>query len=361
MNGILNLFEIAEAFKEEMLKDRPEHSKMFGRLASECRDEIKSGKCFYCDESVSSYCNSHSIPASFLKNIAEEGKLFTHAGVIELELSKSESGVNQTGTFYIICRKCDSKIFKDYENKDSYNGEVNQRVLAQIAMKNYLKAIFQRKLEIALHEKMGEDNPINMHVIRNYKLDLNDNIRGFKKAKKVDVKPLQDEYYLFFYEKLDYVVPIAFQHKIALAVDLEGGIINNLYNYKEEYRIQHLHLSVFPLDGTSVVMMFIDKTERRYREFIRQFQNLSLEDQLAAINYIIFLYSEDFYLSPSVKSVVEDDRDLKEVSGRIGATLAVNNNEIDSLKMNYCLSDFKKISNMLSPSYAVSNREDMCD
>ncbi|QOW05767.1 hypothetical protein IC830_06850 [Vibrio parahaemolyticus] len=275
MDKIFNLSNISESQKKEMLESKVEFSKKNSQLASKSRKSSKSGKCLYCKKATTSYCNSHSIPASFLKNIAKNGKLLTHGGLIDLPLLNADSGVNQAGTFHIICRDCDSKIFSDYENKATYDSDIKQKTLAQIAMKNYLKTVSQRAFEIAYNEHLADDSVIDLSSTNNIKdLDLKENVRGFERAKKVDLKCVQDEYYLFFYEKLSYVVPIAFQHKIAIAVDLEGNVINNLYNHDPKYKMQHLHLAVFPLEDTSIVMMFIDKKDTRYRQFIRQFQHI---------------------------------------------------------------------------------------
>ncbi|KXS52631.1 MAG: hypothetical protein AWU57_2989 [Marinobacter sp. T13-3] len=355
MDKIFNLSNISESQKKEMLENKVEFSKKKSQLASESRKSSKSGKCLYCKEPTTSYCNSHSIPASFLKNIAKDGKLLTHGGLIDLPLLNSDSGVNKAGTFHIICRDCDSKIFSDYENKATYDSDIKQKTLAQIAMKNYLKTVSQRAFEIAFHEHLADDSGIDLSSINNIKdLDLKDNVRGFERAKKVDLKCVQDEYYLFFFEKLSYVVPIAFQHKIALAVDLEGNVINNLYNHDPKYKIQHLHLAVFPLEETSIVMMFIDKKDTRYRQFIRQFNTLSLEDKLALINYMIFLYSEDFFLSASLDEEIVNDEKLKYVSGSLGfGLIGSGESAIDALKENYSLSGFKDIPSLLSPEHSA--------
>ncbi|MEZ9840133.1 hypothetical protein AB4323_23855 [Vibrio sp. 10N.261.52.C11] len=293
-----------------------------------------------------------------MKNIAEDGKLLTHGGLIDLPLLKPDSGVNQAGTFHVICRDCDSKIFSDYENKDTYDSSLKQKTLAQIAMKNYLKAISQRAFEIAFHENLEEDSGIDFSSINNIKdLDLKENVRGFERAKKVDLKCIQDEYYLFFHEKLNYVVPIAFQHKLALAVDLEGYVVNNLYNHDPKYKIQHLHLAVFPLEETSVVVMFIDKKDTRYLQFIRQFNLLSLEDKLALANYIVFLYSEDFFLSTSLDEKIVNDEILKCVSGSIGVGMVgLGGSIVEALKDNFSLAVFKDVPNLLSPDHSVCRK-----
>lgn len=61
-----------------------------------------------------------------------------------------EKGIREAGTFQLICRECDSVIFQEYENEDNYKKEPNGMMLAQIAMKNYLKAISKRLNELEI-------------------------------------------------------------------------------------------------------------------------------------------------------------------------------------------------------------------
>ena len=43
------------------------------------------------------------------------------------------------------------------------------------------------------------------------------------------------DYFLIYYKKLDYTVPIAFQDKIALINSFDNEIINNIYNFEPNY------------------------------------------------------------------------------------------------------------------------------
>jgi hypothetical protein len=101
-------------------------------------------------------------------------------------------------------------------------------------------------------------------------------------------------------------------------------------------------------------MMFIDKKDARYRQFMRQFKSLSLEDQLALINYMIFLYSEDFFLSVSLDEEIVNDEKLKSVSGSLGfGLIGSGGSAIDALKENYSLSGFKDIPSLLSLEHSA--------
>ena len=355
MKKTLNLADIPIYLKKKMQEEKVEFSKKMSQVSSKSRKDSKSGVCLYCEKKINSYCNSHSIPASFLRNIADDGKLYAHGGLIDLPLLKYEEGVNKAGTFLIICRDCDSKIFSDYENEVNYNSLPTQKMLAQIAMKTYLKNISKRVYEISSNNNIGDIYDVdltNANVIKD--TDLKENIQGFKRAKKISIKCIQDEYYLFLNEKLDYIVPVAFQNQIALAVDLEGNVVNNLYNHDCKYRIKMAHIAIFPLKYYSVVMMFIDNKDKRYRSFIRQMNKLSTEERLELINYIVFLYSEDFFLSKKIREEVMTDENLKEVSGRTGSSIiSRDENILDVLKENYDLSNVKNIPNLLSSDYSI--------
>lgn len=58
------------------------------------------------------------------------------------------------------------------------------------------------------------------------------------------------------FDKLNYVVPIAFQGMIALITGVSGELINNQYNYAPDYSVEYLHLAIFPLENSSVIITF---------------------------------------------------------------------------------------------------------
>ena len=136
-----------------------ELNKQMSKTMAEIRASLKPGTCFYCGNTVSSYCNSHNVPRYCLENIGSDGLVSGPNAIYELpkmglSIGKGTPGINESGTFSLICRECDSRIFQEYENPASYMAgcEPSQKMLSQIAMKNYLKFIYKRKTEIALME-----------------------------------------------------------------------------------------------------------------------------------------------------------------------------------------------------------------
>ena len=176
-------------------------------------------------------------------------------------------------------------------------------MIAQMALKNSLKSISKRLFEIELFNLASKisETARSFTEIKNEinEIDLKEYEKSYKKAKRAIEKNSTSDYYVCYYEKLDYVVPIAFQASLAMVMDFEGKIINDIYNPSAKYVIQNIHISILPLKTETIIVMFIEDGDTRYRRFYKQFNKLPLEDKLAVLTYIIFLYSEDIYFSKS--------------------------------------------------------------
>lgn len=345
---------------KELLGDNfIDSKKEFNRMLAQSRKRAKKDNCMYCNEEKSSFCNSHSVPAFCLKNIATDGSLYYSNTLIDVALLDSEKGVKNAGTFQLICRGCDSKIFQEYEDPSNYDKEPTPRMIAQIAMKNYLKQISKRLNEYALFDIAYEINPLAggmakyMHRIQ--EMDLLEYKNGFEKAKRLSKKDWKGEYYQFYYEKLDYVVPLAFQGSISLVVDLDGTIVNNIYNEDINYKIQDLHICIFPLKESTVVTMFIDSNNKRYCNFYKKFNKLTHEDKLALVNYMIFLYSEDVFLSKNIPEHILKNDKLIEVAKQSSMAFLSTPfvDTIEESKKVYDLSKRNEIPNLLSEEYKL--------
>lgn len=231
-------------------------------------------------------------------------------------------------------------------------------MIAQIAIKDYLRSISKRKHEIALYDNMkdlglSKDYFLQKQIINN--LDLQEYIEEFNRAKRVAEKRWENEYYLFYYQKLDYVVPIAFQGNVALMLDFEGSIINDIYNKSPKYKIKSIHICVFPLENSSVILLFVDSKHKRYRSFYKQFKKLTHTDKLAAINFIIFSYSEDVFINKKVNEKVLKHQGLIDASRKsfdiVSSTPNVNTALIG--RENVDFSKMNEIPNLLLEEFKV--------
>lgn len=334
------------------------YRKKINDLIAEGRRLTKGNQCMFCGKEVNSFCNSHSLPAFCLKNISHIGEVYSVNILIGFSVSDVDKGVKQAGTFRCICRECDSKIFSEYENPENYKSKLTSKMIAQIAMKNYLRQIGKKIEEIGLYKTalkdIGVNNNLLQHQLRITENDMQEYKGKFKKAKRIVNKGWENEYYLFYSKKLDYVTPVAFQGLVTLITDLQGNIVNNIYNMDTGYHIQDLHICVFPLKDTTQIILFVDSESKRYRKFIKEFNRLEITQQLAIINYIIFLYSEDVFISKKIPQNIIDDEELVSVSKQTYYAMAVpGTNVIEEVIKEYDLNKSNKIPNLLSEEFKI--------
>lgn len=334
-------------------------NKRMSRINAEVRQRAKRDTCYVCKKDCSSFCNSHSVPQFCLKRVATDGKVYMSGIQTVYPVLGKDNGVNDAGTFHLICRECDGKLFQDYENPVAYINRPTGKMLAQIVMKDYLLMISKRFQERALYTIMGErfENGYDyaMHQLEIIDLDLVEYQSEFEHAKIAGAGNHDDWYYLCYYQQLDYVVPFAFQGPMVMVSDFEDNVINDIYNMSPDYHTKEIHIAVFPLEKTSVVMMIVNSREKRYRKFYRQLNKLSLEEQLSAINYIIFSYSENVFISKDLGDEVLKDKNFLETCQK--CNIAVSDypfgDALPAAIRDFNLSKRKDVPNLLSRKYAL--------
>ena len=274
----MSLLEIPEG------TDDIEVRKQMNQMLSEARKSAKPTKCILCGNTQSSFCNSHSVPQFALRPIADNGMVLHASAAIGFaeEIVDIENGINKSGTFNYICRKCDGAFFQDYENEADLIKNPTDKMLAEITVKDMLLLMSKRATEKELVK------------IQQKRFSCFDNVDDLIRLKELDAEEFEEEilfhkgiadrnetgeYQVLFWKVLPYVIPIAAQSAIALTSDLEGKNVNDVYDYNPNVRIQYMHLCFFPLKNQSVVLAFYHKRDKLYRSLRHQI-NSSSEDKV---------------------------------------------------------------------------------
>ena len=345
--------------KEKMIAAK----KHIAEIDKTVRKNTKGETCLICGKACSSFCRSHSIPDFVLRNIDEDGYVSAPRQADSLEPNKS-TGVLAAGVFFNICEDCDSKFFQRYEEESAFDGSPSDEMLTAMAVKNCLKTIYQRTVD-------REENAIYSERIESPKLISN----GEVSAPEQDIKEFQmelqyalqpkntsqnEKYHLCYYKKLDYVVPFATQFAMAMLVDLEGNTIHDLYSGSSSYRMEHLHVAVFPFKQSSVVLLFTKNGETKHRRFIRQLKKLEEQDQLSAINFLVFSGADNVFVQKSCYERMSKNPIFMEACR---LTYALDTN-VEKPKLGLHVAqrahNFKKryaLPNLLSPQYALKTEE----
>lgn len=292
----------------------------------------KIKKCFYCGKEVTSFCNSHHIPDFVLRIISNNGYLYNYTAALDKasDYDKIKIGHNQAGTFKLICVDCDKKVFAKYEQPEVYQKKFSNEAFTLIALKNYLKFLHKRIYEKKDYQsKIDSMNKYKDYFLSDLSIDFfekelpkiaqylcyedlfintNEDIVNYKN-KILEIKNNTSNYQIFYYKKLDYIVPLAAQTMIALFSDFNDVVINNCYDIN--FIPKELHIAVFPFKTCSYIIMGADITSGLYDNFYRQFRMLSENDKSSVINYLIIRYSEDYFYTESLQNIIKCNEKVK--------------------------------------------------
>jgi len=275
------------------------------------RSDAKRSSCYICNKPVSSFCNSHLIPRFILKNIAADGELVQPAALLNVPFLDQTKGLNNSGTFHIICKDCDSGVFSDYENPELIKKYPTNKLLAQIALKNFLMQINKRLQEKAFYGNLHKRFPqrfIGTEVLDDIqRLDLRDFEHEYGRAKKILDDNATHGYKLIFWRILPWRVPIAVQTPIVLNKNVDKKTLVDIDDFSESVAMLSIHLCAFPLkEEQTAVILFYHQEDTIYAKFEKQFQGLPEARKLEFINYLIFRYTENFYISKSARDLLKN-------------------------------------------------------
>ena len=341
-------------------EEKKELRKIIKKAQYDSRKELLEAKCFYCGKKTA-FCNSHFVPKSYLKNIAENGEVFLSHKAMKIDVVEQSTGVNATGTFRLICRDCDNTIFKDYENFN-YDDQPSTTILAQIALKNFLKLIDKRMMDEGFLRRTIKNIVPEVYnsQLEAVNFDLSDYKKEARQIKKFLSGHGNKEYEVIYFKTLDYVIPVAFQGRVAITHDFEGNIINNVFCGSKHNHIASMHICIFPLKEKSVLIMFYDKKSKKYRRFRRQFNKFNDGEKLAILFYLAVKYSEDIFYSKKIDDKVFSNTNFIAASQSHAAgitniedKITRNTKALESVGKDFDLNKFNSIPNLLAEEYKI--------
>ena len=102
-----DLGDFSDEEKATLKGDSPIKRKM-NDILKKSRAAAKQDTCFHCGKKVESFCNSHSVPAFCLKNIASNGMLLSF--IFSSKMFRSIVGRGATARIFCIRRlaECDA-------------------------------------------------------------------------------------------------------------------------------------------------------------------------------------------------------------------------------------------------------------
>ena len=276
----------------------------------------KVDECMLCGNKMSSACKSHTIPQFVLKNIAEDGKLVYGQEFANVKnLFDCKKGVSNAHVFRLICAKCDDAYFKCYENKDfilNYNQfdlSKRNRCLSSIAVKSQLSAI-NVNMFVGTLRKLPYPNRVTFSFEDVDIAERRCNIDMLKKKRN----SLSEEFVILYNSLLDYKLGFATQAPIALYRDFNDNIMFDNHSL-EVNNIDYLYLIVFPDEEKTRVMLYVSKEyiNLKTKAFVDDFLSYSEEEKLHIIFVMMIMYTEQFFMSPSVYDKISKDKVIRKL------------------------------------------------
>lgn len=94
---------------------------------------------------------------------------------------------------------------------------------------------------------------------------------------------------------------------------MDGEVVNDIKDYKAHVKMQQLHVGIFPLKSSTVILAFYHKEDRNYAKFNKKFNRLYLNEKLQYLNYLVFKYCEHYALSPNISESILNNKNLSEL------------------------------------------------
>lgn len=287
---------------EEMQK-KIQAQKVISEQVKAAREACKPTTCIMCGKPLNGgICNSHSVPQMVLKTLTEKGMIYNKNRIADVNYFKGEVGLNQAGTFRIICRECDSNAFKEYEDPEKILQKPDTIMLAEIAIKDVILMLSTRDYEYEIYVKMLDEHKIlNLpQLMKVNRLDYRDYYSDFYDFMTIATGVSNYGFNVLYWKVLQYVVPIAVQGMFTIYKDMYGEKINDPHDMDENKKVESVHLAIFPYDGKTAITLFSLKKDKSYRIIMHQMNSSSEEEKLRFINYLVFALADNYYMSKSI-------------------------------------------------------------
>ena len=336
-------------------------------------------RCLYCgaDINYKTVCNSHSVPEYILKNIAINGYLlrsycadttYNMQMLKESKVFRMTLGVNETGVFKLLCTDCDKKIFRNYEDKKAFTNKYSENVmLNEIALKNQYFTFYKKKTEKNMQanlETLGNNIPNSEKA--SLELAIKEVNRDIKRSVTMIHGDDTQTYKMIWCKKLNYVVPYAGQTTFSIENSIRGQRIVDTKSPTDD--VTSLHLCIFPLENSSIIMLFYHECDIAYQPLIGELAKEEDALVLKILNFMMLAYCEDIYFSPLIEKTIKEDKTIRKC-----VELSIDDIDADLLQANekrargeipHSLNirgQAKLVTNLLEEKYAVPPQKKKCN
>lgn len=247
-----------------------------------------------------------------LNRIAENGHLY------KIESKYTDDGFvpffkkisrNKASTFLGFCEYHDTKIFEPIEKRDYCQDAIQNFLFAfrAFAFEYHKKHRLQHHLQSSF--KMYPESAFDLVWLNTYRvnqLDIIDYEKNYEIFKREYVSKKFDTFRTI-YRKLNYEVEFAASGCFAVQYDLNGKLMNDIYFDKSDNKMPSIYVNIYPIEsGTNIILSYHLDDDNVYGEYFNQLENLTIDELVNYLNYLIIEYTENVYFSPPLIEKMTD-------------------------------------------------------
>lgn len=282
------------------------------------KKEFKVSNCVLCGKAIDGKCNSHSVPQFVLKELRDNSKLFSVNSVIDYTNGGlSLKGLNNCGTFHLLCPNCDGHVFSDYENKESLDTLTSTitsafgcKIMAEIMLKSCLLEYYKKQQDHYFQDAINRIPEYEPKYIGDFSsIDAKDYMNQINNLKSIISSNSSNRFHVSCCRILDHKSKIAGQPLIAIRNDMQGKILNDVFNCDSSNEIVDTQFVVFPYNNKTLVLVYcLSEHYPKLRSFLDYLESLNGNKQLRLIQATIFSYSEEIYVNKETLDMIKNDK-----------------------------------------------------
>ena len=326
--------------------------KQESKFVREANKHAKADECVLCGHKMTSPCNSHVVPQFILKGIAEKGKVaYGHSlNIFDVGGLDRITGVSNAYTFRLICKDCDNKYFKHYEDPDNLlnytflSDDVKKVILCEMAIKTHLSHIQTKYRDMIMVDKSTNgalSKSLKEHKPNARQLDIVEHLSYIRKLKKIRIGN-KNPFIVLFDKELSYKTKLAAQTIINYNFDLKGNQIFDFNTLEKVDQRRYFYLMILPYKEKTRILFYIERSNIiNVNEIVEQFNALNEDDKLHFLFISLIIHDQQFYMAPSFANQIfkKDKKIVKPY------TITEILNEQSRIK------DFKSFKNYLLEKY----------
>ncbi|MCF7924810.1 MAG: hypothetical protein K9L64_06890 [Candidatus Izimaplasma sp.] len=181
-------------------------------------------------------------------------------------------------------------------------------------LKSSLQELYKKKMSRAFHQNLlknyiSDPNKYKSNSEEVEERNITEYTHMIKKCISIINGENSSEFHVFFETHLPYTSQIACQTLICLEKDIDGTIINDVYNMDKNYNLEDICVCIYPLEQSTLIIGFcLQESKERYDNFFRNFNNQKYNDKIKLLQSIIFSHTEEVYLTKEIHKLILSDK-----------------------------------------------------